>query len=83
MKLRTCDFQKKHLNSFSAKTMYDHLNVGQYDPKDRSSLPEVFCKKCVLRDFTKFIKTPVQSLFFNKVAGQTLAPGVSNNTRNC
>ena len=37
----------------------------------RSSHPEVFCKKGVLRNFTKFTgKHPCQSLFFNKVAGQ-------------
>ena len=36
----------------------------------RSSLSEVFCKKGVLRNFTKFTgKHMCQSLFFNKVAG--------------
>ena len=36
----------------------------------RSSLSEVFCKKGVLRNFTKFtVKHMCQSLFFNKVAG--------------
>ena len=35
----------------------------------RSSRPEVFCKKGVLRNFTKFTeKHRSQSLFFNKVA---------------
>ena len=39
--------------------------------KLRSSRPEVFCKKGVLRNFTKFTgKHLCQSLFFNKVAGQ-------------
>ena len=34
----------------------------------RSSHPEVFCKKDVLRNFTKFTgKDLYQSLFFNKV----------------
>ena len=36
----------------------------------RSSRPEVFCKKDVLRNFTKFTgKHLCQSLFFNEVAG--------------
>ena len=36
----------------------------------RSSRPEVFCKKAVLRNLTKFTgKHLFQSLFFNKVAG--------------
>ena len=37
---------------------------------NRSSRPEVFCKKGVLRNFTKFTgKHLCQSVFFNKVAG--------------
>ena len=36
----------------------------------RSSRPEVFCKKGVLKSFAKFTeKRLCQSLFFNKVAG--------------
>ena len=36
----------------------------------RSSRPDVFCKKGVLRNFTKFVgKHLCQSLSFNKVAG--------------
>ena len=36
--------------------------------KDRSSRPEVFCKKCVLRNFAKFAEKHLcQSLFFNQV----------------
>ena len=39
----------------------------------RSSRPEVFCKKGVLRNFTKVTgKHLCQSLFFNKVAGRWL-----------
>ena len=38
--------------------------------KDRSSRPEVFCKKIVLRNFAKFTgKHLCQSLFFNFEAG--------------
>ena len=37
---------------------------------DRSSRPEVFNQKSVLRNFTKFTaKHPYQRLFFNKVPG--------------
>ena len=37
---------------------------------NKSSRPEVFCKKGVLRNLTKFTgKYLHQSLFFNKVAG--------------
>ena len=40
----------------------------------RSTRPEVFSKKGVLRNFTKFTgKHLCQSLFFNKVAGLRLA----------
>ena len=40
----------------------------------RSSLPEVFCKKGVLRNFAKLAgKHLCQSLFFNKVAGLSFA----------
>ena len=36
----------------------------------RSTRPEVFCKKCVLENFTKFTgKRLSQSFFFNEVAG--------------
>ena len=38
----------------------------------RSSRPEVFCKKGVLRNFAKFTgKHLCQSLFFSKVPGET------------
>ena len=37
---------------------------------DRSSRPELLCKKIVLRNFAKFTgKQLCQSLFFNQVAG--------------
>ena len=41
-----------------------------FGPLFRSSRPEVFCKKSVLKNFTKFTgKHLCQRLFFNKVAG--------------
>ena len=41
----------------------------------RSTRPEVFCKKSVLRNFTKLRgKHLCQSLFFNKVAASDLRP---------
>ena len=43
---------------------------NHYRSRDRSSRPEVFCKKCVFRNFAKFTgKHLCQRLFFNKVAG--------------
>ena len=40
----------------------------------RSSRPDVFCKRGVLRNFTKFTgKHLCQSLFFNKIAGLSSA----------
>ena len=42
-------------------------------PKARSSRPEVFSKKGVLRNFTKFtVKHQCQDLLFNEVAGPGL-----------
>ena len=47
---------------------------GKLFSKTRSSPPEVFCKKDVLRNFAKStVKHLCQSLFFNKVAGLRLA----------
>ena len=43
---------------------------GKCGAMDRSSRPEVFCKKGVLKNFRKFTeKNLCQSPFFNKVAG--------------
>ena len=56
---------------FSRESLHRVLSMplGFY----RSSRPEVFCKKGVLRNFTKFTgKHLCQSLFFNKVAGLRL-----------
>ena len=45
------------------------LNFGVFSVWHRSCRPEMYCKKGVLRNFTKFIgKHQCQSLFFNKVA---------------
>ena len=55
--------------SFKSNTylLYRPIEGGA---ENRSSRPEVFCKKGVLRNFTKFKgKHLCQSLFFNKVAG--------------
>ena len=56
--------------SHKLSTYYYNADVCK-DPNDyRSSLPEVFCKKGVLKNFTKFTgKHLCQNLFFNKVAG--------------
>ena len=44
----------------------------------RSSLPKVFCKKAVLKNFAKFTGIHLcQSLFFNKVANLGLRPATS------
>ena len=46
------------------------LNFGVFLVCHRSSLPEIFCKKGVLRNCGKFPgKHLCQSIFFNKVAG--------------
>ena len=44
--------------------------LDKFIKTDRSSLPDVFCKKRVLRKFSKLTEKHLwQSLFFNKVAG--------------
>ena len=46
------------------------LNISWKKICNRNSNPDVFCKKGVLRNFSKFTgKHPCQTLFFNKVAG--------------
>ena len=56
--------------SLKRSTYYYNADVFK-DPNDyRSSRPEVFCRKDVLKNFTEFTgKHLCQSLFFNKVAG--------------
>ena len=49
---------------------YIHFYIHFFLQNNRSSRPEVFCKKGVLRNFTKFTgKHLCQNLFFNKGAG--------------
>ena len=46
----------------------------------RSSRPQVFCKKGVRRNFTKFTgKHLYQSLCFNKIAGSTSSSSIHSN----
>ena len=48
----------------------------------RSSRPEMYCKKCVHRNFAEFTGKPLcQSLFFNKVAGQRAATSLKKRLR--
>ena len=56
--------------SHKLSTYYYNTDVCK-DPNDyRSSRPEVFCKKGVLRNFAKFTgKHLCQGRIFNKVAG--------------
>ena len=67
--------------------IFDHFNRESPSKMlDRSSRPDMFCKKGVgvLRNFTKFTgKHLCQSLFFNKVAGLLyfLFSGFSDNFR--
>ena len=56
------DFFSK-CDQIRSKTFFVHCN-------HRSSRPDVFCKKCVLRNFAKLTRKHLcQSLFFDKVAG--------------
>ena len=55
---------RNYILSLSLFFVYD--SISNY----RSSCPEVFCKRGILRNFTKFTGIhPRQSLFFNKVTG--------------
>ena len=56
------------------KRLYLSLLLLSFSIISRSSRPEVFCKKAVLRSVTKFTgKHLCLSLFFNKVAGLGLS----------
>ena len=55
-------------------TCFQKLSLKKKNVVYRSSRPEVFCKKGVLRNFTTFTgKRLCQRLFFNKVVGPRLA----------
>ena len=64
---------KKSLNNKEQKQTQKALiyfNIILFISFNRSSHPEVFCQKCVLKNFAKFTgKHLCQSLCFNKVAG--------------
>ena len=64
------EFRGKYL-VITDKSSSLHLVSGNNSIyKCRSSFPEVFCKKLVLRDVAKFMGTQLcQSLYFNNVAG--------------
>ena len=61
----------KHLKISLFFSVFDYSMIrGVISAICRSSHPEVFCKKGVLRNFAKFTgKHLCHSLFFNKVAG--------------
>ena len=57
------------LHAWTSKNLCKWDLVAQYG-KFRSSCPEMFCKKGVLKNFAEFAgKSLCWSLFFNKVAG--------------
>ena len=73
LQVRGCFWSSCHTTLF-VKIIRSKLPMGcvldrMMASKYRSSRPEVFCRKAVLKRFTKFIgKHLRQSLFFNKVA---------------
>ena len=68
--------ERKILNvrKYTAKGKCNAITSGINTPKEhRSSRPEVFCKKRVLRNFVKFTgKLLCQNLFFSEVTGLQL-----------
>ena len=68
-----CSVYSKNLKLYSSKDLILQAKCIKYLVIFRSSRPDVFCKKGVLRNFVKFIgKHLCQSLYFDKVAGLTL-----------
>ena len=66
-----CPFIPMLLNISKQKlSISNQLQIRNESKHYRSSRPEVFCKKVVLKNFAKFTRKHLfQSLFFNKVAG--------------
>ena len=63
----------KFLRTLILKNICERLLVKISISVTRSSRPEVFCKKGVLRNLTKFTEKHLcQSLLYNKVAGMRL-----------
>ena len=70
--LRTCDILSKKATSSLQMFSNKYLTHSRAWPSTtfKSSHPELFCKKGVFKNFTKFTgKHLCQSLFLNKVAG--------------
>ena len=66
----TSEYYNKQQWRVQTRLDFDRVQSKYFFKTYRSSHPEVFCEKGVLRNFTKFIgKQLCQSLFFNKVAG--------------
>ena len=62
-----------------ASISYDGYHTHANPCMDRNSLPEVFCKKGILGNFSKFTgKHLCQSLFLNKVAAPRPATLLKN-----
>ena len=61
---------QRHICFFLIFGVSHSVNITEFITNIRSSLPEKFCKKGVLRNFAKFTgKHLYQILFLNKVAG--------------
>ena len=70
--ISTLDVERYHFGQNLTTNCLRYWSSGltEREIPSRSSRPDVFCEKCVLRNFAKFTgKHLYQSLFFNKVAG--------------
>ena len=60
----------RHFTGFGSLNFTNGTILRKTSHMLRSSRPDVFCEKGVLRNFVTFtVKHPCQSLFFNKVGG--------------